>query len=53
MSPAVFATVVPLVVVAAAGTLIVVHKLRERRRWANVKASGGRKSLVLNLFDRS
>ncbi|ACL65002.1 conserved hypothetical protein [Anaeromyxobacter dehalogenans 2CP-1] len=47
-----FATVAPLVVVAAAGTVIVVHKLRERRRWANVKASGGRKSLVLNLFDR-
>lgn len=40
-------------VVLAVGALAVGLKVHARRRAANTRVSGGRKSLVLNLFDRS
>jgi multisubunit Na+/H+ antiporter MnhC subunit len=44
------ALLVSAVVVAAA--VAIATKLRARRRYAKQKVSGGRKALVLNLFDR-
>jgi len=40
-------------VVLAVAAAVVVSKLKARRRYANLKVSGGRKSLVMNLFGRS
>jgi hypothetical protein len=47
-----FAKAFPILVVSAVGVAVVVFKVRERRRLAKVKASGGRKSLVLNILQR-
>jgi hypothetical protein len=43
--------VLPAVVLAAAA-VFVATKVHARRRAGRLKLSGGRKSLVLNLFDR-
>ena len=42
----------PILVVAAAAVVTLVAKLRERRLWASRRISGGRKALVLNLYQR-
>lgn len=47
-----FAALLPVIVVAV-GALAVGLKVHARRRAARLKVSGGRKSLVMNLFDRS
>ncbi len=41
------------VVLAVAAAVVVASRLKARRRFANLKVSGGRKSLVMNLFGRS
>ena len=41
------------VLLAVAASAVVASKLKARRRCANLKVSGGRKSLVMNLFGRS
>jgi hypothetical protein len=41
------------VVVVAVGSVAMAWKARARRRTASLKISGGRKSLVQNLFDRA
>jgi hypothetical protein len=46
------AALLPAVVVVVT-VLAVGLKVHARRRAANVRLSGGRKSLVLNLFDRA
>ncbi len=46
-----FVLLLPIVVLAGAAVAIA-SKVRARRRAAKVKVSGGRKSLVMNLFDR-
>jgi hypothetical protein len=43
--------VLPAVVLTVAA-VVIASKVRTRRRAAKVKVSGGRKALVLNLFDR-
>jgi hypothetical protein len=40
-------------VVLAVAAVFVVSRMRARRRLERLKVSGGRKSLALNLFDRS
>jgi hypothetical protein len=40
------------VVVLAGAALVIASKVHARRRAAKLKVSGGRKALVLNLFDR-
>jgi hypothetical protein len=45
------ATLLPAVALAVAA-VVLAAKLRARRRAAKVKVSGGRKALVLNLFER-
>jgi hypothetical protein len=45
------AIVLPVVALAVAA-VVLASKLRARRRAAKVKVSGGRKALVLNLFER-
>jgi hypothetical protein len=47
------ATVLPVIILAVAGLAAASLKLRARRRWSRVKASGGRKSFVLNILERS
>ena len=42
----------PILVVGAAAVVTLVAKLRERRLWASRRLSGGRKALVLNLYQR-
>jgi hypothetical protein len=44
--------VLPVVVLAVAA-VVIASKAYARRRAAKVKVSGGRKALVLNLFDRA
>jgi hypothetical protein len=44
--------VLPIVVLAVAA-VVVASKVRARRQAAKLRVSGGRKSLVLNLFDRA
>ncbi len=39
-------------VAAVVATVTIAWNLKARRRYANLKVSGGRKSLVMNLFDR-
>jgi hypothetical protein len=45
----------PVVAFVAVGVaaIIAIARLRARRRYARLRISGGRKSLALNLFDRS
>jgi hypothetical protein len=45
------ATLLPVVVLAVAA-VVIARKVQARRRAAKVKVSGGRKALVLNLFER-
>lgn len=42
----------PIVVIAAAAGLTFVYRLYVRRQAAKLKLSGGRRSLVMNLFGR-
>lgn len=42
----------PVLVIAAAVAVAFTVKRRERRLWEGRRLSGGRKALVLNLFDR-
>jgi hypothetical protein len=42
----------PVFVLAVAATVFFTAKRRERRLWEGRRISGGRKALVLNLFDR-
>lgn len=39
--------------VAAAAAFSIASKVRARRRYAELKVSGGRKALAMNLFGRS
>jgi hypothetical protein len=41
-----------VVVLAVAATVTIAVRIRARRRYARLRVSGGRKSLVLNLFER-
>ena len=41
------------VVVLAVSAMVIASRARARRRAANLKVSGGRKSLVMNLFRRA
>jgi hypothetical protein len=45
--------VVPIVVIAAVAAVAIASKVHARRRAARLNVSGGRKSLVMNLFGRS
>ncbi len=45
--------VVPIVVIAVAAVAIASKVVHARRRAAKLNVSGGRKSLVMNLFGRS
>jgi hypothetical protein len=45
-------TLFPFLVVVAAAVVTVLVKRRERRRWANRRLTGGRKALVLNIYQR-
>ena len=42
----------PIVLAVAVAVTIASMKLKARRRYANLKVSGGRKALVMNLFNR-
>jgi cytochrome c-type biogenesis protein CcmH/NrfF len=47
-------TLLPVVaLVIAAAVVAFAARRRARQRWANRRISGGRKALVLNLFDRA
>jgi hypothetical protein len=47
------AALLPIVALAVAAAVVIGSKVQARRRAARVKVSGGRKSLVLNVFGRS
>jgi hypothetical protein len=42
----------PVVLLAVAVVSVYAYRRRERRLWASRRLSGGRKALVLNLYDR-
>lgn len=42
----------PLVLLAVAVVSVYAYRRRERRQWERRRISGGRKALVLNLYDR-
>lgn len=46
------ASAFPVVLLAVAVISFLAYRRRERRQWQGRRISGGRKALVLNLYDR-
>lgn len=45
-------SLLPVVLLAVAAISVYAYRRRERRQWGRRRISGGRKALVLNLYDR-